>query len=87
MAVENAKLDLTMCAPEIDTLNKATESAAIADIVQNPQCRQAILRAQAAGLTKGQIVDILMGASGITDPDPGAPPAPVPGGGTATDDD
>jgi hypothetical protein len=86
VAVENAKIDLTMCAPELDTLTGAAESAAIAEIAENPQCRQAILRAQAAGLTRGQIIDILMGASAVPDANPGAPtaaanePAPVAGG-------
>jgi hypothetical protein len=73
VAAENAKLDLTMCAPEVDVLSKASESAAIAEIAQNPECRRAIVRAQEAGLTRSQIVDTLMAGSGVPDPDPGTP--------------
>jgi hypothetical protein len=74
VAVENAKVDLTMCASDLDVLQGADESAAIADMVHNPQCRAAILRAQSLGMTRAQIVATLMGASGVANPNPGGPP-------------
>ena len=73
VAAENAKLDLTMCAPEVDVLNKASAETAVAEVAQNPECRRAIIRAQEAGLTRSQIVDTIMAGSGVPDPDPGPP--------------
>jgi hypothetical protein len=79
---ENIKLDLALCAPHLSKLQGADEGKALADSVEDPECRQAILRAQAAGFSKAQIVSILMGASGVPDPNPGAAPpkaaAPAP---------
>jgi hypothetical protein len=80
VAVENAKLDLAMCAPEVEVLSKASADRAAAEVAQNPECRRAIVRAEEAGLTRSQIVDVIMGSSGVPDPDPGPP-------GTGDDDD
>ena len=73
---EDIKLDLALCAPHLDRLKNSGTSTALADSIEDPECRQAILRAQAAGMTKQQIVDTLMGASDMPDPDPAAPPPP-----------
>jgi hypothetical protein len=73
--VQTAKLDLALCAPELESLRRNGTPEAIADAARNPQCRQAILRARDAGLSGPQIIDVLMGASGDPDPDPGQPPA------------
>jgi hypothetical protein len=73
VAAENAKLDLTMCAPEVEVLSKASADRAAAEVAQNPECRRAIVRAEEAGLTRSQIVDIIMSSSGVPDPDPGPP--------------
>jgi hypothetical protein len=85
VAVDNAQIDLTMCASDLNVLQGASESAQLADIARSPECRAAIVRAQAAGMTKSQIVATLMGASGMADPNPGSAPAagnPSAGGGT-----
>lgn len=74
VAVDNAQIDLTMCASDLGVLQGADDSATIADIVHSPQCRAAILRAQSVGMTKAQIVATLMGASGVPDPNAGSPP-------------
>ena len=62
------KTNLALCAPQLEGLRAGPDPAAFARDVQDPECRQAIVAAQAAGLSKAQIVDILMGASGVTDP-------------------
>ena len=75
VARQNAKLDLTLCAPELESLQQSGSPEAIENAAQNPQCRQAIIRAREAGLSGSQIISILMGASGDPDPNPGPPPA------------
>lgn len=80
VAAANAKMDLTMCAPEVEVLNKASADRAASEVAQNPECRRAIVRAEEAGLTRSQIVDIIMGSSGVPDPNPGPP-------GTGDDED
>src|SRR5262245_35675322 len=63
VAVQNAKLDLALCAPELESLKGNGSPEAIAAAAQNPQCRQAILRARDAGMSGSQIIDVLVGAS------------------------
>ena len=77
--VESAKADLALCAPHLEELRYRADAEAMHDAVTDPQCRKAILGAQEAGLTKEEIVNILMGAVDIPDPrgfttDHGGPP-------------
>lgn len=81
VARQNAKVDLALCAPELESLQQSGSPEAIENAAQNPQCRQAIIRAREAGLSGSQIISILMGASGDPDPNPGPPPAAGSAGG------
>ena len=74
VALENAKLDLAMCASELNQLAGTPDSQALEDSVSNPDCRRAILKAQASGMSKSQIVTVLMGGAGVPDSKPNTPP-------------
>ncbi len=80
--LESVKTDLALCAPHLDRLRDGTDAEAVHESVEDPQCRKAILAAQRAGLSKSEIVDILMGASDVPDPggftvDHGGPPVVI----------
>ena len=62
------KTDLALCAPHLDELKRGPDAEALHDGVEDPQCRKAVLAARAAGLSKAEIVNILMGASDVPDP-------------------
>jgi hypothetical protein len=64
--LESIKTDLTFCASELDELQGAPSERELQESVDNPDCRRAILKAQAAGMTKSQIVKILMGGADAT---------------------
>ena len=69
-AIENAGRILKETRCQAVKLEGGADPQAFADSVEDPACRKAILQAQAAGLSKAQIVDLLMGASDVPDPDP-----------------
>jgi hypothetical protein len=78
--LESVKVDLAFCASELDELQGAPSEQALQESVDNPDCRRAILKAQAAGMTKSQIVTILMGGADVPDSQPNQPPVGAGGG-------
>lgn len=60
---QEAKVELALCAPHLAQLKVHPDARAYARSIDDPRCRKAILNAQAAGMTKAEIVDTLMGAS------------------------
>lgn len=67
--LESIKTDLALCAPHLSQLKHDPSEDDFHDAVEDPQCVRAILAAQQAGLSKAEIVKVLMGASDIPDPD------------------
>ncbi len=66
--LESIKTDLALCAPHLARLKQGPDAEALHESVEDPQCRKAVLAGQAAGLSKAEIVNILMGASDVPDP-------------------
>jgi len=65
--LEQVKVDLALCAPHLAQLKRGPDARAMAETVEDPQCQKAVRRAQAAGLSKAEIVNLLMGASDVPD--------------------
>lgn len=66
--LESIKTDLALCAPHLAQLREGPDAEAFHEGVEDPQCVKAVVAAQKAGLSKAEIVNILMGASDIPDP-------------------
>lgn len=66
--LESIKTDLALCAPHLDRLEAGPDERAMQESIEDPQCVKAVLAAQRAGLSKAEIVNILMGASDVPDP-------------------
>lgn len=66
--LQSIKTDLALCAPHLAQLKAGSDGEAMHESVEDPQCVKAVLAAQQAGLSKAEIVNILMGASDVPDP-------------------